>query len=348
MKIVLIGLPFCGKSTVFRALMGKQIQSKASAVGKIQLHIGTLEVKDERLKNLGKILNSEKITYPKINLMDLTNLGEKTVQGIQTSYIREFDALALIVAAFSSQNPVEDLKNIESELILADMQLVQNRIERINKEKKAQPRKEDDPELLLLKRCAQALEKETSIKDLKLKKDELKMLAGFQFLTLKPMIVVANISEEQLNKKEKWQNLEQQAKNRNMSFFSLCAQLESEIEELSEKERPQFLKEMGLTDLSRDRFIQICLQAWDRILFFTVVGKEARAWPVARGTTALEAAGCVHSDMERGFIRAEVINYQDFIKCGSFAKGKEKGLLRLESKEYPVQDADIINFKFSV
>jgi GTP-binding protein YchF len=236
---------------------------------------------------------------------------------------------------------------MESELILADMQLLQNRIEKINKERKARPQKEEDPELLLLERLAQALEEGKVVKDLKLGQDELKMLSGFQLFTLKPVIVVANVSEKQL-KEQDYRELEQKAREKNLKFLSLCAKLEAEIEELPEEERPEFLKEMGLPNLSSDKFIQICFQAMERILFFTVVGKEARAWPISRGTTALEAAGSVHSDMERGFIRAEVINYKNFVECGSFAKAKEKGLLRLESKEYPVQDGDIINFKFSV
>ena len=346
MKIALTGLPFSGKSTVFKALVGKQTQAKTSASGKAQLNIGTLEVKDKRLERLAQIVNSEKVSYPKITLIDLAHPAE-SFKKIDTSHIKEFDALALVVGVFSSENPVENVTNIESELILADLQVVQNRMEKVQKERKARPKKEEDPELFLLERCAQALEEENFIKDLELSREEMKMLAGFQLLTLKPAIIIANISEEQLNK-ESFADLQKKAKERNLKFLSLCAKLEAEIEELSEEERPQFMREMGLASLSRDKFMQMCFQMQNLISFFTVVGKEARAWPVFRGATALEAAGCIHSDMERGFIRAEVINYKDFIECGSFAKAKEKGLLRLESKEYPVQDGDIINFKFSV
>ena len=346
MKIALTGLPFSGKSTVFKALVGKQTQAKTSASGKVQLNIGTLEVKDKRLERLAQIVNSEKVSYSKITLIDLAHPLESSKK-IDTSHIKEFDALALVVGVFSSENPVGNVTNIESELILADLQVVQNRMEKVQKERKARPKKEEDPELFLLERCAQALEEENFIKDLELSREEMKMLAGFQLLTLKPAIIIANISEEQLNK-ESFADLQKKAKERNLKFLSLCAKLEAEIEELSEEERPQFMREMGLASLSRDKFMQMCFQMQNLISFFTVVGKEARAWPVFRGATALEAAGCIHSDMERGFIRAEVINYKDFIECGSFAKAKEKGLLRLESKEYPVQDGDIINFKFSV
>jgi hypothetical protein len=173
------------------------------------------------------------------------------------------------------------------------------------------------------------------------------MLSGFQLLTLKPLIIIANISEEQLNNGVN-SDLENEAKQRQLKFFSLCAKLEAEIEELSEEEKPEFMQSMGLDSLSRDKFLEICFQALNFISFFTVVGTEAKAWPIVQGTTAWEAAGCVHSDMERGFIRAEVINYRDFIECGSFSKAKQKGLLRLESKEYIVCDGDIINFKFNV
>jgi len=347
MKIALCGLSFSGKSTVFKALVGKKTQPKSSASGKIQLNIGTLEAKDERLAKLAKMLDSEKVTYPKISLIDLTFLAEPSSKGVEASHLREFDVLAIVIGIFSSQNPVEDLANIDSELILADLQLVQNRIERINKERKARPKKEEDPELLLLERLAKALEEETPLKDLTLSAQEFKLLVGFQLLRLKPIIIVANISEEQL-KQEGWRELEKQAQVENHPFLPLCAKLEAEIEELAEEERAGFIKEMGLATLSRDKFIQISLQAQDKLMFFTVVGKEARAWLIPQGATALAAAGSVHSDMERGFIRAEVVNYKDFVECGSFAKAKEKGLLRLESKEYPVQDGDIINFKFSV
>ena len=346
MKVVICGLPFSGKSTVFKALVGKQTQAKTSASGKIQLNMGTLEVEDKRLERLAQIVHSEKVTYPKITLIDLAH-GLESSKKMDTSHIKEFDVLVVVIGVFSSESPLEDLANIESELILADLQVAQNRIEKVTKERKARPKKEEDPELLLLERCNKALEGENFVKDLNLNRDELKMLSGFQLLTLKPIIIVANISEEQLGK-ESFADLEKKAKEKGLKFLSLCAKLEAEIEELSEQERPQFMQEMGLSALSKDKFIQICFQAQDLVSFFTVVGKEARAWPVPVGTTALGAAGCIHSDMERGFIRAEVINYKDFTECGSFAKAKEKGLLRLESKEYAVQDGDIINFKFSV
>lgn len=345
MKIVLCGLPSSGKSTVFKALVGGKTQSKTS--GKVQLNIATLDLKDERLEKLAQLLGSQKVTYPQVTLVDLGYLQEATSGVIDASSLREFDALCVVIGLFASEDAVKDLKSITSELILADLQSVQNRIEKINKERKSRPKKEQDPELLLLQRLSEALEAEKHIKDLELKTEELKTLAGFELLTLKPMIVVANISEEQLSKKG-WIELEKEAEAQGLKFLPICAEVEAEIEDLSEEERPQFLKEMGLVTLSRDKFIQTCFQAQDKILFFTVVGKEARAWAIPRGSSALEAAGSVHSDMQRGFIRAEVINYKDFVEYGSFAKAKEKGLLRLESKEYSVQDGDIINFKFSV
>jgi len=347
MKIAISGLPFSGKSTVFKALVGKNIQPKTTASGKVQLNIGTLTVEDGRLDNLAQILDSQKVTHPKLSLIDLTLSQDKSSKAMDTAHTKEFAALALVIGVFSSEDPVADLRNVESDLILSDLALVQGRIERIKKENKAKPKNQENPELKLLERSQVALEKEKVLKDLDLTGEELKILAGFQFFTLKPMLVIANLSEDQLKNKQ-YDKLKQKADEKNLKFLTLCAKLEAEIEELSEEERPAFMKEMGLESLARDKFIELCFESQDLISFFTVVGKEARAWPIRRGTSALQAAGCIHSDMERGFIRAEVINYKDFIDCASFAKAREKGLLRLESKEYPVQDGDIINFKFSV
>ncbi|MFC1631492.1 DUF933 domain-containing protein [Candidatus Omnitrophota bacterium] len=347
MRIAICGLPCSGKSTLFKALVGQANQPKTHASGKAQLNLGTLEVRDSRLSQLGQMLNSEKITYPKITLVDLGYTAEASSKGVETAQIREFEALVVVIAVFSSPDSVSDLTNIEQEFILADLQMAQNRIERINKEKKGRPQKEEDPELALVKRCAQTLEAEKFVSTLGLPSEQLKLVAGFQFLTLKPIVVVANISEQQLTQKATDQ-LEQKARAAGFGFLAVCAKLESEIEELAAEERETFLKEMGLTSLSTEKFIQASFLAQGLISFFTVVGKEARAWPIRQGTSALAAAGCIHSDMERGFIRAEVINHKDFAACGGFPQAKEKGLLRLESKEYVVSDGDIINFKFSV
>ena len=217
MDIALCGLPFSGKSTVFKALVGKATRMNSTASGtprtketlvrgKVQLNLGTLELRDERLEKLARILNSEKITYPKVRLVDLAYSGGVSPEAIETSRLREFDALAVVIGVFLRQDPMKDLADIEAELILGDMQLIQNRIEKINKEKKARPAKEEDRQLTLLKRCEKSLEEETLVRDLKLTPQELKMLAGFQILTLKPVIMIANVSEEQLSRKE-WVDL---------------------------------------------------------------------------------------------------------------------------------------------
>lgn len=347
MQVAISGLPFSGKSTVFKALVEKSMQPKSAGSGKVQLSIGTIEARDERLSKLAGLEQSKKITYSQITLVDLSFMGEKSSQAMDTSQIREFEALALVIGAFSSDDPVVDLKNVECDLGIADLQVVQNRIARIKKDYKSKPKNQDNPELLLLERCQQALEEEKLIKDLQLNSDELKILSGFRFFTLKPMLVIANVSEEQLEKKN-YQALKKEVAQKGLKFLVISALLETEIKELAEEERPAFMKEMGLASLAQGKFIKLCFASQDLISFFTVGKSEARAWPIRRGTSALEAAGCIHSDIERGFIRAEIISYEDFITCGSFARAREKGVLRLESKEYIVQDGDIVNIKFNV
>jgi ribosome-binding ATPase YchF (GTP1/OBG family) len=252
MKIAFCGLSFSGKSTVFKALVGKKVHPKTSASGKVHLSIGTLQLKDERLEKLGGMVKSEKVVYPQINLVDILYSSEPgAAKGIDTVHIKEFDALALVIAVFSAKNPVEDMASIETEFILADLQVVQNRIDKIKKEKKAQPKKDEDAELLLLERCRKTLEGETALRDLGLKPEELKILAGFQLLTLKPTIVIANVSEEQLNKKQ-WKEIEDKARAKKLAFLAFCAKLEAEIEDLPEAERPEFMRGMGLTGLTRD------------------------------------------------------------------------------------------------
>lgn len=347
MQIAISGLPFSGKSTVFKALVEKSMQPKSAGSGKVQLSIGMIEARDERLDKLAGLEQSKKITYSRITLIDLKFMGEKSSKAMDTSQTREFAALALVIGVFSSDDPLIDLRNVECDLCVADLGVVQNRIARIEKDYKSKPKNQNNPELLLLKRCEKALEEEKLIKDLKLNSEELKILSGFRFFTLKPMLVIANVSEEQMEKK-KYQALKNEADKKGLKFLVVSALLETEIKELPEEERPEFMKEMGLESLAQDKFIKLCFEAQDLISFFTVGNTEARAWPIPRGTSALAAAGCIHSDIERGFIRAEIISYKDFIACGSFAKAREKGVLRLESKEYVVQDGDIVNVKFSV
>lgn len=346
MRIALCGLPFSGKSTVFKAIVGKEVKPQGAASGKVQLSIGNIDVPDARLDKLAALVSSEKITYSKINLVDVALVGESASKGMDVTHIRDFDALVLVLGTFSSENALDDLINIEAELVLSDMHILQTRIERIEKENKGKPKTQESPEFSLIKRVEKSLE-DNSIGKMQLTKEELKIVSGFRLFALKPKMVVANIAEEQLQNKS-YTELEKQVTAKGLKFLPICARLEAEITEFPEEERSAYFKEMGLEGSIKDKFIQSCFEIQDLISFFTLGPTDAHAWPIRRNLTAVSAAGCIHSDLERGFIRAEVISYDDFITAESFAKAKENGTLRLESKEYIVKDADILNIKFSV
>ncbi len=334
MKIGITGLPGSGKSTVFNAITQKSGEARDGT----KPHLGTIFIPDERLDFLGSSLNPKKLTYSEITFLDMPgyNLGQ----------IQAADALVLCIGTFSGRDALRDLKDFEADIILRDMELVQGRLEKMEKEVRGGARElKNEYDVLLL--CKTALEKESQLRFLELSAAQEKLISGYQFLSRRPFIVISNIAEDEIGKKTSGA-VREYSEKKGLKAIEFCGKIESEIAELPKEERPSFLKGAGIERSARDKFIQASCEMLGLIYFYTTKGSEIRSWPVAAGTKAVDAAGKVHTDIKRGFIRAEVVNYRDFKECGSMQAAREKGRFKVEGKEYIVQDGDIINFRFNV
>jgi ribosome-binding ATPase len=344
MKVGLIGLRGAGKTTIFNMLTGLQAQVGGFA-GKEEVHLGVIKVPDERVDKLSQIFKPKKTTYAEIRFTDFPpGQGEDNLKSNNAlvMQMREVDAIALVLRDFGpAADPLKELNNLLTEMILADLAVVENRRARLKKEK-GRPLEE-----ALLERCAKALENEESLRNVNFTPEEESLLSGFAFLSRKPLLVLFNQAEDKAGEGLD-ATYEQELMRRRLSGFALAGKVEMEIAQLEEKDRPAFLKAIGIDEPARDRFIRASYRLLDLISFFTTGEDEVRAWTVAQGTVARKAAGKIHSDIERGFIRAEAMAYDDFIAYGSEAKCKEAGKLRLEGKDYVVQDGDIIHFRFAV
>ena len=344
MKVGLIGHRGSGKTTVFNMLTGLQAQTGGFA-SKEEVHLGVIKVPDVRLGKLSKIYQPKKTTYAEIRFTDFPpSQGEENLKSNNAliTQMREVDAIALVLRNFGSEpRPLKELNDLLTEMILADLTIVENRRARLKKEK-ARPLEEQ-----LLGRCATALENEQSLRKLAFDADAENLLAGFGFLSRKPLLVLVNQPEDKAGQPLD-PSLEEELKGRGLEGLALAAKAEVEIAQLDEADRAVFLKEIGILEPARDRFIRVSYALLDLISFLTAGEDEVRAWTIPEGTVARKAAGKIHSDIERGFIRAEVIAYDDFIALGSESKCKEAGKLRLEGKDYRVKDGDIIHFRFAV
>jgi GTP-binding protein YchF len=344
MKVGLIGHRGAGKTTIFNMLTGLQAQVGGFA-GKEEIHLGVIKVPDARIDRLSQIFKPKKTTYAEIRFTDFPpNEGEenlKSNQGLVTQ-MREVDAITLVLHDFDTNaNPLRELTDLLTEMILADLTVVENRRGRLKKEKaRAQ-------EEALLERCARAFENEESLRRLNFSADEENLASGFGFLSRKPLLVIFNQSEESAGRPLQ-EDYRLELDRRGLQGLALAGKLEMEIAQLDEKDRAAFLQEIGINEPARDRFIRAAYRLMDLISFFTSGEDEVRAWTISQGTVAKKAAGKIHSDIERGFIRAEVMAYDDFSVYGSEAKCKEAGKLRLEGKDYVVKDGDIIHFRFAV
>jgi ribosome-binding ATPase len=344
MKVGLIGHRGAGKTTIFNMLTGLQAQVGGFG-GKEETHLGVIKVPDLRIDKLSQIFKPKKTTYAEIRFSDFPpSEGEENLKANQAliAQMREVDAMALVLRDYeSSGNPPKELNDLLTEMILTDLAVVENRRGRLKKEK-ARPQEE-----ALLERCAQTLENEQSLRNLSFSADEENLASGFGFLSRKPVLVICNQAEDKAGQPLA-ADFEAELNRRGLQGLGLAGKVEMEIAQLDESDRAAFLKEIGIEEPARDRFIRASYALLDLVSFFTTGEDEVRAWTITQGTPAKKAAGKIHSDIERGFIRAEVIAYDDFIAHGSEAKCKEAGKLRLEGKDYIVKDGDIIHFRFAV
>ncbi len=344
MKVGLIGHRGAGKTTIFNMLTGLQAQTGGFG-GKEEIHLGVIKVPDARIDKLSQIFKPKKTTYAEIRFTDFPpSEGEENLKSNQAlvTQMREVDAITLVLRDFGAgANPIKELNDLMTEMILADLAVVENRRSRLKKEK-ARPQEE-----ALLDRCSEALENEVSLRTLSFSADEENLASGFGFLSRKPVLVIFNQSEEQAGQSLS-SSYQEELDRRQLQGLALAGKVEMEIAQLDENDRTAFLREIGIEEPARERFIRASYALLNLISFFTTGEDEVRAWTITQGAVARKAAGKIHSDIERGFIRAEVVPYDEFVLYGSDAKCKEAGKLRLEGKDYLVKDGDIIHFRFAV
>lgn len=348
MKIGIIGLPGTGKSTVFSALTGADI-----SVHSFDANIANIKVPDKRLKHLREIHNPKKYTPAEIDFFDLPPFSDNEPKGELgdniLKHIRTADALMEVLDAFSTEFNETDIKDtvemLDMELILTDLKVVENRIERLSKPNA----KESFPgESKLLEKCRVELENNIPLRTIEFTEDEIKNLKGFQLLCLKPVVYLINVNERLISERDKIKEKFEDLAGKNSIIQIMSAQIEQELNELSDEDKEVFMLDLGIEEPSKSKVIKEAYYLLDLISFFTMGKDEVKAWTIKKGTPAQEAAGEIHSDIQRGFIRAEVVNYGDFNKYGSIIECKNNGVLRLEGKTYIVKDGDIINFRFNV
>ena len=365
MKLGIVGLPNVGKSTLFNSITKAGAESANYPFCTIDPNVGVVAVPDERLDELAALYNSEKITPAVIEFVDIAGLvkGASKGEGLGNQFlanIRECDAIVHVVRCFEDSNvihvegsvdPIRDIETINLELIFSDLEMLEKRIGKTAK--LAMNDKEAKKELAVLNRIKERLEAGKPARGTELEdEDEEAFVASLFLLTWKPVIFAANVGEEDLAddgaSNPHVQAVREYAKDSGSGVFVISARIEEEISELDDDEKAEYLETLGLKESGLDKLIKASYDLLGLMSFLTAGEKETRAWTIKKGTKAPQAAGKIHSDFERGFIRAEVINYQELLDCGSLSAAKEKGLVRLEGKEYVVQDGDTILFRFNV
>ena len=360
LKIGIIGIAACGKTTLFNAVTGGE--AGTGGYGATQLHVGVAQVADARVDALTDIFRPKKKTYATVDFADVPGLGEGREGAVRPAEsesipqaLQGADALLLVLRAFEdpgvphpreSVDPARDLRDLKLDLVLRDLSVVERRRERLEKlvAKKKDP--DEVAEFELLGRLQAALEEGRPVSGQGLSEEETSRLRGFGFLSAKPILVVVNVGEDQMNEPPGAFGFVKEETG--AEPVVLCAQLEAELSQLPAEEREAFLSDYGLARPARERVIQASFALLGLQSFLTVGEDEVRAWPFRKGTPALRAAGTIHSDLERGFIRAEVISYEDFMEAGSMATARDRGVLRVEGKEYEVQDGEIVHVRFNV
>ncbi|MBO8125788.1 MAG: redox-regulated ATPase YchF [Firmicutes bacterium] len=360
MKIGIIGLPTVGKTTLFNLMTGKSAETGTFYGEDREVNQGKAPVPDKRIDKLSELYQPKRTTYAQVEFLDIPGLNPNAGKEANRKFLRhvqDADALVHVVRAFSDPSipainqdidPVRDLEQIHTELLLADLTLVETRLERIKNNKK--PRPEETIEKAVLEKYRAALEKELPLATVELSDEEREAVYSLAFLTDKPTVIVVNGGDDapatgEFPQKDR---LMEYAKAHGSPVVVVSAKIEAEINAMDPEDREVFMEEMGIAESGLVKVTQAAFKSLGLISFFTVGKDEVRAWPIKKGLNARKGAGKIHSDIERGFIRAEVVSYSDFIQAGSWEEAQKQGRIRLEPAEYLLQDGDIVNFRFNV
>jgi len=360
----IVGLPNVGKSTLFNAITNQKILAENYPFATIEPNVGIVEVPDARMDKLKEMYEPNRFIPTAYEFTDIAGLvkGASKGEGLGNkflSHIREVDAIVEVVRCFDDGkiihvegniDPIRDIETINLELAIADLEIINNRLERVAKKARTTKNKDDLLEVNILEKCKDSLEKNIPLRRLGLDEEEKKIIKSYSFLTLKPIIYLANIKEADLGNpdNEYVTKVKEYADTEDSQVVSLCAKVEEELSELTKEEKDEMLEGLGLGSSGLDRLIQTTYSILGLATYFTVGKDEVRAWTFRKGMNAKQCAGIIHTDFEKGFIRAEVMSYDDLITYGSELKVKEAGRARLEGKDYLMQDGDICHFRFNV
>ena len=360
----IVGLPNVGKSTLFNAITNQKILAENYPFATIEPNVGVVTVPDERMDKLKEMYDPERFIPTAYEFTDIAGLvkGASKGEGLGNKFlahIRETDAIVEVVRCFDDGkiihveggiDPIRDIETINLELAIADLDIINSRLERVAKKARTTKNKDDITEVEALEKSKAALLENKPLRQVEYSDDELKLLKSYSFLTLKPIIYLANIKEDELGNPDNdyVKQVREYAEKENAKVVSLCAKVEEELSELSKEDKQEMLEGLGLDGSGLDKLITATYDILGLATYFTVGKDEVRAWTFKKGMNAKQCAGIIHTDFEKGFIRAEVMSYEDLIECGSELKVKEAGKARLEGKDYLMQDGDICHFRFNV
>ena len=359
MQIGIVGLPYSGKSTLFSALLSNKADEREYKSKHIAER-GVINVSDERLDRLTKMYNPKRKVHAIVEYIKVPGLDPQNKNGLSPEFfarLKTVDEIVLVIRDFENEmyphpsgaiDPHRDIEFALSEFILSDMLILERRIEKLVKQLKKVQSADDERELQLLKKCRDALESEKPLRMISFNEEEKKRLKGYQFLTLKPLLILLNIGEDKLSGADNIEKAYRDYVEKMVMVMAMCLKVESEIADLDEDDREMFLEDLGVGEPAMYRLVRKSYDLLGLISFFTVGEDECRSWTIKSGMNAQRAAGAIHSDLERGFIRADVVAYQDLLEHGSLAACRTKGALRLEGKEYIVRDGDVMEIRFNI